>query len=63
MAQILHEGKWPAAYLMTFSKPEKSQYIFFCFRSSFPHSTLRVFMCAHYTSLTRGCHPPSRRDC
>jgi len=34
--------------LSSFSVPEKLQYIIFCFRSSFSHSTLSVFVCAHY---------------
>jgi len=34
-----------------FSKPEKSQYTIFCYRSSFSRLTLRVFTCAHYNSI------------
>jgi len=37
-----------SCYTVIFSKPEKSQYIIFCFRSSSSRSTLSVFTCAHY---------------
>jgi len=36
--------------LCTFRNPKITEYISFCFRLSFSHSTLRVFMCTHYTS-------------
>jgi len=37
--------------LCPFQNPKNASILSFCYRSSFSHLTLSVFMCAHYTKI------------